>query len=465
MSFTVHVDSAYVGFIFLIVTEVFLVRVISSAQIRSFERDVKHRLDKGGEVQVSLKEFGPLRVLGGTRLKTALFLALPAAALLLLVALGELGISGRTIPTYAVTDSFTAGGYFSIRKSSFQQRAPNQFQGKWPSCVDFGNDRVVGHAATIPFEILDDDSLELKDAQCSSEDDIVISSFSTRTLCESNVYYNTTSTGKVVYETSAFRGFFLNRLADFQLELGEYVFDPDRFYDTSGCPFLQNAEPDRYFWINHEGDTNYNHSCAILDASSLIESTHSEVWIVDSLILGEDSDIVVTDNVVIECEVGCFEAIIEWCLSDIAVYTISGSSIYLSIWYEGLDFSVDSSSEGIPSNDTPRCSTDDDNFWVETPLVGVGDCSSALSSTSFVDGGEENVTVISAWAVVVVTIAGVFTIVYHFVHVKGGYDLLSYEGLSKLYFKDINPESEWRAGGPLPVSMDGSIIRASRTNT
>lgn len=465
MPFTVHVDSAYVGFIFLIVTEVFLVRVISSAQIRSFERDVKHRLDKGGEAQLGLKEFGPLRVLGGTRLKTALFLALPAAALLLLVALGELGISGRTIPTHAVTDTFTAGGYYSIRKSSFQQRAPNQFQGKWPSCVDYGNDRVVGHAATIPFEILDDGSLELKDAQCSSEDDIVISSFST--FCDSNVYYNTTSTGKVVYETSSgFLGFLMNLLSVFQLELGEYVFDPDRFYDTSDCPFLQNAEPDRYFWVNHEGDTKYNHSCAILDASSLIESTHSEVWIVDSLISGEDEDTLVNSNVVIECEVGCFEAIVEWCLSDFAVYTIFGSSFYLSIWYEGLDFSVDSSAVGIPSNDTPpRCATEDDNFWVETPLVGVGDCSSALSSMPFVDGGEENVTVISAWAVVVVTIAGVFTIVYHFVHAKGGYDLLSYEGVSKLYFKDINPESEWLVGGPLQVSKDGSIIRASRTNT
>ena len=62
-AYTILLDSSYVGFIFLVLTELLLVRLVQSAQVKSLDLEVKRcLLDKGGEVELGFKELGPLKV-------------------------------------------------------------------------------------------------------------------------------------------------------------------------------------------------------------------------------------------------------------------------------------------------------------------------------------------------------------------------------------------------------------------
>ena len=62
MGVTVPIDSSYVGFIFLVITELLLIRVVVSAQMRSLDREIKNRLDAGDNVELDLRDFGPLKM-------------------------------------------------------------------------------------------------------------------------------------------------------------------------------------------------------------------------------------------------------------------------------------------------------------------------------------------------------------------------------------------------------------------
>ena len=183
-----------------------------------------------------------------------------------------------------------------------------------------------------------------------------------------------------------------------------------------------------------------NDAYAVLNASSLFGGSN-EVWIVDDLVsVGTGANYIPTSlAVAIECQEGCFEAVVEWSLSDSGL-SIDDSSKFLSIWYEGLNFYISydevDNYPGCEDRDTDR---EDLSFFKK------GDCSGAISSSYVQDGGQENVTAISAWAIVVVCISCVLTAWYKVAHQKGGYDLVTYEGIAQVYYKE-GREPEMRVG-------------------
>eukprot|EP00752_Nemacystus_decipiens_P014273 g12694.t1 len=211
MSVLIYLDSAYIGFIFLVVTEIFLVRVVTNTQIRTLDREVKRHLDEGEPVELDLRDYGPMKV--NTRMGVAKIIALvvPAAFVLLMVTLGELGISGRTIPTYATQDTITVGGYFTldvIETADFE-RAPIQFSGKWPACVEYSQSSVQASQATITYETTEEGEIELGLVTCSDEVGVVVMDLVSTCYEQdedhpeySYFHFNTTFIGDPVYYDS-----------------------------------------------------------------------------------------------------------------------------------------------------------------------------------------------------------------------------------------------------------------------
>lgn len=444
MAVTIHLDSAYIGFIFLILTELLLVRVVISAQIRSLDREVKRRLDKGETVELDLKEYGPLKITSRMGYAKVALLIFPAALILIMVALGELGISGRTVASSSTENTVTAGKYYTLQavEGDNYKRAPYQFAGVWPGCVEYSENSVVARAATIPYEIKED-FFEMGTAVCSTENDVVVTDLASQCNEQdidsenfSYFYYNVTSVGEMVY----FDGYRQN-------VLGQYVGETTGFIGEVNVGPCSGGDggPGNVIWVNA---TNVDDTYAIVDDSWRLGNSTLERWIVDSsasMSLGRHNT---GRTVIVECEEGCLEAIVEWCLSE-AGTTVHQVSTFLSIWYEGLNYG----SDGI----SPRCDRD---FWTntgwadETETVFKGaDCDGVISQSYIPDGGEENVTLVSMWAIWVILIGCALTAVYKVLARKQGYNLLTYEGLSEIYYMDANPGYIWRKGGALEVSL------------
>lgn len=109
----------------------------------------------------------------------------------------------------------------------------------------------------------------------------------------------------------------------------------------------------------------------------------------------------------------------------------------------------------------PGCE-DRDTGWEDLSFFKKGDCSGAVSTSYIQDAWQENVTVVSGWAIVVVSLSGVLTLWYKATYNKGGYDLVTYEGIAKVYNKDVNPGCAWVEGRPLTVSLKNNVVRATR---
>jgi len=477
---TIHLDSAYVGLIFLIFTEILIIPYVVSSQIKSMDREVKHRLDDGQNIELDIKEYGPLKITNGIGLSKIIMLIFPAALILLMVASGELGISGRTIPTYSKQDTFVAGGYFSLDSilDDFDylleyERSPYTFVSKWADCIEFKNNDniVIGHSVLVPYEV-NDDELVMGDSICSSSEDVVITVLKSQcfddsdddeSLGEYKFEYQVTSLGDLVYEIDGTRygGVFERSKHQFGVSIwmGEAVLG-ECLGTTGGSGNI--------FWVETVSTiTSKIEHHAIIDDSWRVVG--KERWIVNhherelGSHISQDSI-----NVVIECERGCFEAIVEWILTEGFSANISNFFTYLTIWYEGLNWSEILNDSIHPecyrnphtkSEDNPRDSNDlfdgsNSTNWIVSNLpFKTPECDEVFSQSYILDGGDENVTEISIWAICFIVLAFCFTFVYYFFSKSGGYDLLSYEGISKVCYMDSHPDGIWKKGGALPVRI------------
>lgn len=452
MAVLIYLDSAYIGFVFLVLTEIFLVRVVTQTQIRSLDREVKRRLDKGIPVELDLRDYGPMKV--NTRMGLAKITALvfPAAFILAMVALGELGISGRSISTYSAKNVITVGGYFTLDviETPDYQRAPPQFSGKWPTCVEYSRDSVVASQAIITYEITEGE-IELGLVSCSDQESVVVKDLGSTCYEQdpdhsdfSYFHFNTTSIGNVVYYDSYKLNLNLIYNGETTVTSGEAVVGP-----CSG----QAGGPGHVFWVEtSNSDTTY----AIVDDSfRLGDDSSRERWVIDpgaSVSLGRSNT--GSWTVIVECESGCLEAIMEWVLLE-GTQTIDQVGSFLSIWYEGLNYGQEETGpvcDSVDSGSSGWYTTDD--------LFKEGSCEGAVGEKVVLDGGEQNVTLVSAWAIWIVVVGCVSTLLYRCMARQDGYDLLTYEGISKVYYEDINPGHVWKRGGALVITPVGNRLSA-----
>ena len=464
MSVIIHLDSSYVGFIFLIITELLLVRVVVSSQIKSLDREVKDRLDDDQTVELGIKEYGPLKITTRMGFSKILLLVFPAAFILLLVASSELGISGRTLQTYSVQDTILSGGYFSLDsiKDSWDyfkyDPSPPQYIGKWSNCVDFNNngDSIVSHKVLVSYEIIGE-NLELRNSICSSKDDVVISNLKSQCYEDDDTLYRfdyeVVSKGDLIYKLDESRlGGVFGRSKALQVSIwmGEAV---------SGECLGESGGPGKIFFV----DTTEN-VYTIIDDSWRIGNS-KERWIVhtsgESLWEEESWNGTIQGDFtsVVECEKGCFEAIVEWLLSDGFDSNMESVFSYLTIWYEGLNYAT-----AIPICERNPHHEDDDtsstNWLVDVDNLPfkTSSCDDVVSQAYIPDGGEENITEISIWAVLFLAVSFFFTFLLYLFTRKSGYDLLSYEGISRVCYEDSHMGNTWTKGGALSVrKLDGKI--------
>ena len=461
MGVTIPIDSSYVGFCFLVVTELLLIRVVVSAQMRRLDREIKNRLDAGDNVELDFKDFGPLKInphMGGYKIALLVF---PAAITLLLVAVGELGISGRTIPTRSTLDTFKAGSYFELDRVIYSvwRPAPHQFASKWPQCVEYGTSSIVGHVATIPYELQNDTgTITMGDPSCSSTTDVSIMDLGVECYEQSGLLdeegdrlyfnFNVTQIGGSVYYDSSRSSVLNQRVGDVNITIGDVIVG--ECSGKEGGPgkilFIETLEYDRSV-----GEDVVLETYAIIDDSWRLDNER-ERWIVStsvpSLRIGQRNT---GNGVIIECEYGCLESTIEWAISlgnSVRGATLEESSVFLSIWYEGLNFYDD---------ETPVCDEYISYNWITNDFFSSGDCLDAIGKEYVLDGGEINVTIVSWWAIGVITTGCVFTLMYRFITLEGGYNLVTYEGLAEIYYKEVNPGCIWRKGSGLEVSLVSDV--------
>lgn len=130
---------------------------------------------------------------------------------------------------------------------------------------------------------------------------------------------------------------------------------------------------------------------------------------------------------------------------------------YLTIWYEGLNYyTVMPICERNPHDEDTNSTNwlvDVDNLPFKT-----SSCDDVISQAYIPDGGEENATEMSIWAVCFLAFSFFFTFLLYLFTRKSGYDLLSYEGISRVCYEDSHTCNTWTKGGALSVrKLDGRI--------
>ena len=447
---TIPIDSGYVSLISMLLIQIFIIRSAVKSHILSLDLEVKRRLDKGEEVELKRVSFGPLKINSRLGLKTGSLCITPAIFIIILATLGKLGISGRTIVNYNTQDVFSAGGYFKMADVNGSQRSNFKFHGIWQRCIEYRAHSVIGHSITTSYEQTDG-YLKMDNSLCSENDDVLL--YDIYPQCENfndnGFEYIIDSIGGVVYEEPG-------RINIFDKSIGNTTV-------TIGTAYTDRCNEDDWrksaiFWVESE---KIDRTCAIIDDSFSVDGQR-ERWVIDPF---SSKSFVrsISSKIIIECIEGCFESVVEWCLSENGI-DIRQTSVFMSIWYEGLNFGTHSS--GNYSVDSiPSCKETND-IWdfrgVEYPFK-VGTCKDAVGSGRL-PSGLENVTIFSGKSISMLTISSVLAIVYYFITRKGGYGIMGFSGLSRLCDREANPVSPLGEGGVLTVRLENGIVKTVTRN-
>ncbi len=535
-------DSAYVGFIFLIITEFVLIKLVTSSHTRSIERELKYQLDNGNSVDLSMREYGPLRINRHMKISKMLTLMLPSVLIIAMVSFGELGISGTTIQTTSVQKTIRTGKYFALDALPTVDysdsdsgidftSSPNYILGHSSNCIEYSEDGgyVTAREAIIPYSLPDSNGsiLEIGEVLCSEKDGVIASLVNDKTG-DRLFHYNITSLGSLIYFADRRAVLWGPDNGDVSIYMGKVTIE----YEV----LKGDEEQTNIFWVENNLDFGERlETCAIIDVSG---NSENERWVLDTFtersyfFLSRKfvSAHFASDAVIIECEEGCFESIVQWCLLDREM-GMEQIETFFSIWYDGLNYGDDKTTprcERIPApiggssvgtNTTwlwgddyseenlmtlpPTPAPVDPDWYVEalenistpsptvleleptpTPVENTtrspfhfeyrrlsGDfappfktvsCEDAVSTSVLPDGGVENVTEVSIWAICFIVLGFIFSIVHYIYNYRCqkvvGYDILSYEGISKICYMDANPGCDWNSGGPLTVSIiDGKV--------
>lgn len=451
MAWIIELDSAYVGFIFLVVAELVLLPLIMVAHTRSLETELKRRLDEGDPVRLHMKSVGPLQMNPHLGWKKVTVLMLPAALALLLVWVAELGISGRTIDSSSTRPTFLAGGYFKldIMYTGDFLPTPYNFAAIWPSCVEYGDNSIAGHVALVPYEQTGEEEWEFGAASCEDNPEVLVTSMECseqNSDTETNTYFGFTVTGvgSVVYSDGYRRTVQSSSVGMTNITVGDAVVD--------SCDGIDGG-PGIILWV--EAD-NVDGPMAIIDDSYRVGGAY-ERWLVagSTTFAKEVGDYNTGTAVFVECMSGCLEAIVEWMLitGGSSLMGIEQAGTFMEIWYEGLNWY-----DGYDWNDnlrTPLSCDDVEEYtsWLVDGLFNAGDCTEAVAPRSIPDGGTLNVTRVSWWALAALIVGFALAIAYRLHSREKGYNLTSYEGLAEAYFTEVNPASSWKKGDGLEVSL------------
>ena len=451
MALVIPLDSAYVGFIFLVVAELLLLPPIVLAHARSVEREIKHRLDEGKSVRLRMRKVGPFDLNPYLGWKKVVALVLPASTTLLLLWVAELGISGRTVDSWSNLQMFSAGSYFtldSVSHTSSWSPAPHQFDAVWSQCVKYYETSVAGHVAEVPYKLANAEYWTFGEPRCSSEPKVVMTDLGSECYEQHSATltyfdFNVTALGDVAYYDNRRASVMNRRLREFTVTVGDVVVG-----QCSG----RDGGPGIVLWVEAEDVEDY----AIIDDSWRVGGAN-ERWIVSSAAspkLGKQNT---GNGVIVECEYGCLEAIIEWTMvmdSSVTGAGLDQAITFMSIWFEGMNWDT----SGSPSSadvTVPFCPIVDgaSSNWLMQGLFASGSCLDAVGQRSMPDGGLSNVTEVSFWAIGALACGTVLTILYRIRAQQQRYNLMSYEGLSKAYFVEVNPGCSWKEDDGLEVSL------------
>ena len=446
-----HLDSAYFSFIFLIVSELVIIKIVVYAHTKSVEGTIKKNLDDGKRVDIYMKDIGPLSVNTGMEKFGVCKLLVPAILILGFFSCAELGISGRSIPTYSNVDTFQMGGYYSL-DYIFNDVGDSSIYNLREKCIRFtDSDEAIGDIMFVKYH-MEEYSFVIDDYVCSGNDDIFVypgisGQDGPITSCNYTIGYSI----KLVYS-------YANRTDFSDYFFGEH-YDVDIYKGTinsiyEGCPSTLES----YFVIDSKDDDSYG----IIINTSIIDdgekwtkkSFDKESWFSRESVIDFKND-----NEEIECKDSCLESVLEW-----SILESTSKSEFFYIWYAGLKYE-------LYYTNVPNCtiSKQSENIldffdidyqgggWIDGDLGFTRTtCDDAVSKRDILDGGVEDVTVVSYWSIWFVVIGCIGAIVYYLwarIRVGDGYDLLSHGGLSKLCYLDSNPGKEWVDNSPLSVFL------------
>ena len=501
-SVVINLDSSYIGFIFFIISELVILKIVFDAQMKSLEKNMQKKLQAGQHIKLNVNTYGPFKINKHLGWKTSFTLVLPALIVFLLISFSELGISGTTSPIYEKKNILRAGGYFTLdsiggREITDDYRsAPLSFYNVWTSCVDFDDNMVIGRELNVFYEN-DGDTETYGDVSCSSTDDIMIYTFSES---DDDRIFNVDSNATLVYSAE-------NKVAFFKEQSGVdydyfnndvYIYSAngsvceEELCDSSVVIYLVDITPTGEIRL---GDY------AIIDIG---DGSHEKWLIAYDRIgnIGYDASygkdgIFIDGDIVVECIWGgCFEAIVEWLSSfegDDYVDrnpSISKVSTFLEIWYEGLNYGGIYGNEGlitdisditgfetstggyglIPNLDSlsgppPICDLKPEGYsdgWIiedfDKKFVSMS-CNEPITETNFDTGSTKNITRISIWAIIAVCTGVFVTIVYYFFTKSCvGYGLMSYSSIFKWWYLDSHPGKEWVEQTPIIVKLSGNKV-------
>jgi len=437
MSVILNTDSSYIGFAFFVFTEIFLIQIIVTSHYKYLDHKIKKELDDGNMVELNIKEYGPLKTLNG--FVHGFGNILIPGLLIIIIACTELGISGTSIETFTKTKTFKSGGYFSflpIDKDNFE-RTPFYISSRRQACVDYTENVVT---ARVSMASLDNDIII-----CSDEIGVTLTNLDYQ--CEESFEYEVLKVRDIIYETDYFENTLGAWLNGISIQTGDIK--------TKTCSGISGGAG-KVFWITYNGI----YTNAIIDDSWRTGSI-GERWVVETSAIASsrnshnvlgDHEIFDSDRVIVECKEGCFEAIIQWVLTQGNSNMKEDIQSFIDIWYEGLSY--DSPIPVCYSKDK-----DDDGF-VEWPIVdyfNTPGCDDAVALRLFPDGGTENVTEISIWAICFMFIVIFASILYYALSLfTTGYNVISYEGISYLHHKEVNPSHTWN--GFVTLFRKGDVV-------
>lgn len=423
------------------------------AHTKSMEGTIKKNLDDGERVDIYMKEIGPLVVNTGMGKFGVCKLLVPAILILGLIACAELGISGRSIPTYSNVDTFQMGGYYSL-DYIFNDLGDSSIYNLREKCIRFvDSEEAIGDIMFVKYH-MEEYSFVVDDYVCSGNDDVVVYP-GTRgqdgpiASCNYTIGYSI----KPVYSYG-------NRTDFADYYFGEH-YDVDIYKGTinsiyEGCPSTLES----YFVIDSKDD-NDNSYRIIIDTSIddgvekwTKKSFAKESWFSQKSVIDFQND---EDE--IECKDHCLESVLEWSILE----SVSKSDFF-DIWYSGLEYSLYHSKVPNCTVSTQSESTLDffdidsqGGGWIDGDLGFTRTtCDDAIAKRDILDGGVEDVTVVSYWSIWFVMIGCIGAIMYYLwarIRLGDGYDLLSHGGLSKMCYLDSNPGKEWVDDSSLSVLL------------
>jgi len=459
------------------------------------ENEAKKYLNDGNSLKLKLMEFGPIKMTTGMGLNRSLRFLVPSVLILLMIACSELGISGITIPTFSEMNTISAGGYYSLGRSVF---VSPHLESIWNKCTSVkDDDTYVGHVAktsytqkfneTDPMDPIEALQFDVEKVQCSEKNDVYLhfdglSSVHFPGNFSRHINYNILDWGDLVYiEEHGFNGFLNNLFYNVYIRESTAIYEYDNLCSYTQCPSSRETsleEVHTVFLVYSHTNLTY----AIIDDSSN-KNGSGERWLIDAdaKINGDNENERRTvlegggsyfsekddDFVVVECEEGCFQAIVEWV---IRVQPFTGYSLKLEIdlffriWYGGLyyDRKIFYGYQSELSSVKCNTFTGFSNWKIASDERGFssGTCEDAVNIDNFPDGGQKNVTIVSYWAFYF-AVLGIASAILYYIFSKflgDDYNLFSYSGLSKLCYSESRPNSSWIENTSLEVSLlDGNI--------